>query len=98
MKITRVEVDVLCVPVGRPYLAGGRRVTDNWHVLARVTTSDGVRGHGYIVSPRSGLVTPVAQASRELGAELVGLHVLQVEAAWERLARAGSWIGPGGLL
>ena len=98
MKIDRVEVDVLRVPVARPYTAAGRAVTGNWHVLARVTTSDGVRGHGYIVSPRETLIAAVAQASRELGAELLGRNVLEVEAAWDRLARAGAWIGPGGLL
>jgi L-alanine-DL-glutamate epimerase-like enolase superfamily enzyme len=98
MKITRVDVDVLRVPVARPYGAAGRQVTGNWHVLARITTSDGARGHGYIVSPRETLIAAVAQAARELAAELIGMHVLEIEAAWERLARAGAWIGPGGLL
>ena len=40
MKVTSVEVDILQVPVARPYSAGGRQVTSNWHVLARVTTAD----------------------------------------------------------
>lgn len=98
MQVTSVEVDVLQVPVARPYGAGGRQVTGNWHVLARVTTSDGVQGHGYIVALRQGLVAAVAQATRELSTHLVGMHVLEVEAAWERLARVGDWVGPGGLL
>ena len=54
MKITQVAVDVLRVPVDHPYLAGGRTVDANWHVLARVTTSDGVEGIGYIVYPAPG--------------------------------------------
>ena len=41
-KITQVAVSVLRVPVARPYVAGARTVDANWHVLARVTTSDGV--------------------------------------------------------
>ena len=45
MKITQVAVDVLRVPVERAYVAGGRTVDANWHVLARVATSDGV-AHG----------------------------------------------------
>ena len=98
MQIARVEVDVLSVPVAQAYGAGGGQVTGNWHVLARVTTRDGVRGHGYVVSLRQTLVAAVAQAARELGAELVGRHVLEVEAAWTHLARAGAWAGPGGLL
>ncbi len=98
VKITDVAVDVLSVPVARPYGAGGRQVTGNWHVLARVTTSDGVQGHGYIVALRQGLVAAVAQATRELSSQLVGMHVLEVEAAWERLASVGDWVGPGGLL
>ena len=78
MKVTSVEVDVLQVPVARPYSAGGRQVTSNWHVLARVTTSAGVQGHGYIVALRQGLVAAVAQATRELSTHLVGMHVLEV--------------------
>src|SRR5262249_1308911 len=54
--------------------------------------------HGYIVALRQGLVAAVAQATRELGSQLVGMHVLEVEAAWERLAGVGDWVGPGGLL
>ena len=39
MKISRVDVDVLRVPVERPYLAAGRTVDANWHVLARIATA-----------------------------------------------------------
>src|SRR5438309_7451566 len=98
VKVTSVEVDVLQVPVARPYSAGGRQVTSNWHVLARITTSAGVQGHGYIVALRQGLVAAVAQATRELSTHLVGMQVLEVEAAWERLACVGEWGGPGGLV
>ena len=61
VQVSRVEVDTLFVPVARPYSAGGRQVTGNWHVLARVTTSDGVQGYGYIVALRQGLVAAVAR-------------------------------------
>ncbi len=98
MKITQVAVDVLRVPVERPYVAGGRTVDANWHVLARLTTSDGVEGFGYIVYPRPDLMPAIGAAARELGAHLIGMSVLEQEAAWERLARRGDWIGPGGLL
>lgn len=98
MKITQVAVNVLRVPVDRPYSAGGRTVDANWHVLARITTSDGVEGIGYIVYPRPDLMTTIGQAARELGEQLIGMSVLEPEAAWERLARRGDWVGPGGLL
>jgi L-alanine-DL-glutamate epimerase-like enolase superfamily enzyme len=98
MKITQVAVDVVRVPVARPYVAGARTVDANWHVLARVTTSDGVEGVGYVVYPRPDLMTTIGHAARELGAHLVGMSVLEPEAAWERLARRGDWVGPGGLL
>src|SRR5438552_505050 len=98
MKITQVAVDVVRAPVERPYVAGGRTVDANWHVLARVTTSDGVEGIGYIVYPRPDLMTTIGHAARELGANLIGMSVLEPEAAWERLARRGDWVGPGGLL
>jgi L-alanine-DL-glutamate epimerase-like enolase superfamily enzyme len=98
MKIVKTTVSVLRVPVDKPYSAGGRTVDANWHVLARVTTSDGVEGIGYIVYPRPDLMTAIGQAARELGEALTGMSVLEPEAAWERLARRGDWIGPGGLL
>ena len=98
MKITKVTVSVLRVPVEHPYTAGGRTVDANWHVLARVTTSDGAEGIGYIVYPRPDLMTAIGQAARELGEQLLGMSVLEPEAAWETLARRGDWVGPGGLL
>jgi L-alanine-DL-glutamate epimerase-like enolase superfamily enzyme len=98
MHITHVDVDVLRVPVERSYVAAGRPVEANWHVLARLMTSDGVQGIGYIVYPRGELMSAIAQATRELATHLIGLSVLEVEAAWERLARRGSWVGPGGML
>lgn len=98
MKITRVTVNVLKVPVEQAYVAGGRPVDANWHVLARITTADGVEGAGYVVYPRPDLMTAVAQAARELGEHLIGASVLEAEEAWDRLARRGDWVGPGGLL
>jgi L-talarate/galactarate dehydratase len=98
MKITQVAVDVVRVPVERAYVAGGRTVDANWHVLARITTSDGVQGIGYVVYPRPDLMTTIGHAARELGQHLIGMSVLEPEAAWDRLARRGDWVGPGGLL
>jgi L-alanine-DL-glutamate epimerase-like enolase superfamily enzyme len=98
MKVTHVAVDLLQVPVERSYTAAGRQVGANWHVLARVTTADGIQGSGYIVYPRGDLMAAIAQATRELGEQLIGCQVMEVEAAWQRLARYGNWVGPGGLL
>jgi L-alanine-DL-glutamate epimerase-like enolase superfamily enzyme len=98
VKITEVAVNVVRVPVDRPYLAGGRTVDAHWHVLAQITTADGVEGFGYIVYPRGDLMTAIGHAARELGEHLVGMSVLEPEAAWDRLARRGDWVGPGGLL
>jgi L-alanine-DL-glutamate epimerase-like enolase superfamily enzyme len=98
VKITQVAIDVLRVPVDRPYAAGGRTVDANWHALARITTSDGVEGVGYVVYPRGDLMTTIGHAARELGEHMIGMSVLEPEAAWDRLARRGDWVGPGGLL
>jgi L-alanine-DL-glutamate epimerase-like enolase superfamily enzyme len=98
MKVTQVDVSVLRVPVDRPYVAGGRTVDGNWHVLARITTSEDVEGVGYIVYPRPDLMQAIGQAARELGEHLIGMSVLEPEAAWDRLARRGDWVGPGGML
>ena len=56
MKIRQTAVSVLRVPVDHPYVAGGRTVDANWHVLARVQTSDDVEGIGYVVYPRPDLM------------------------------------------
>jgi L-alanine-DL-glutamate epimerase-like enolase superfamily enzyme len=98
VKVTDVVVDVLQTPVEHSYVAAGREVRSNWHVLARVTTEDQIQGFGYIVAQRADLVPAVAQAARELGGHLIGQHVLEVEAAWSRLERVGNWAGPGGML
>lgn len=98
MKIETVKVSVLRVLPSRPYEAAGRTVDAYWHVLAQLTTSDGITGFGYVVAPGSSMIQAMASATRELSQSLVGMHVLETEAAWERLARKGSWVGPGGLL
>jgi L-alanine-DL-glutamate epimerase-like enolase superfamily enzyme len=98
VNVTDVTVEVLQVPVEHAYVAAGRQVEGNWHVLARVRTDDGIEGIGYIVYARQDLVRAVGEATRELASQLIGAHVLEVEAAWARLAAHGSWTGPGGLL
>src|SRR5437660_10945937 len=97
MKITKLDVSVLRVPVDRPYSAGGRTVDANWHVLARITTSDGIEGIGYIVYPRPDLMTTIGSAARGLGEHLIGMSVPEPEASWETPARRGDGVGPGGL-
>ena len=98
MKIVSVHVSVLRVALGNPYTAAGRAVDANWHVMAEVTTTDGVHGFGYIVALREMFVRAVASAAHELGHLVIGMNVLEAEAAWQRMAKAGDWVGPGGLL
>lgn len=98
MNINRVTVEVLETPVDLPYLAAGNAVSSNWHVLSRIYTDDGVEGIGFAVATRPGLVRVLAQAAQELGQLLVGLNVLETEAARSRLERAGNWAGPGGMV
>ena len=98
MKIERVTVEVLETPVDLQYVAAGNAVNSNYHVLARIFTGDGVQGIGFAVATRASMVKTVAHAAGELGQLLVGMNVLETEAAGARLARAGGWIGPGGLL
>jgi L-alanine-DL-glutamate epimerase-like enolase superfamily enzyme len=98
MRIKEVVVDLLKVPLAEPYTAVGKKITDYWHVLARIRTSDGIEGFGYVVLLGEALVRPLADATRELGQLLVGMSIFEAEAAWAKLNRAGDWIGPGGLL
>ena len=98
MKIERVTVEVLETPVDLQYVAGGSSVGANWHVLARVFTDDGVQGIGFVVALRPTLIKALAQATEELGQLLVGMEILEVEAARSRLERAGGSMGPGGML
>ena len=98
MKIASVKTSILRVALDNPYTAAGRAVDANWHVMAEVTTTDGVRGFGYIVALREMFVRAVASATHELGQMVVGMSVFEAEAAWQRMAKAGDWVGPGGLL
>lgn len=98
MKIKTVDIRVLKVPLDQPYLAAGRTVGANWHVMAEITTEDGVTGFGYIVALNDMFIGTVATATRELAPLLVGMSVAEPEAAWRKMARAGDWVGPGGLL
>ena len=68
------------------------------HVLARVTTDDGVEGFGYVVLLNAALVKSLADATRELSQLLKGMHVFEPEASWAKLVRAANWVGPGGFV
>lgn len=98
MKIERVTVEVLETPVALQYTAAGNSVASNWHVLSRICTTDGVQGIGFAVATRGRLVKALAQTALELGQGLVGMNVLEVEAARARMERDGGWVGPGGML
>jgi L-alanine-DL-glutamate epimerase-like enolase superfamily enzyme len=63
-----------------------------------VSTADGIQGIGFLVSFRPTMLKPLAQAAEELGQLLVGMDVMEIEAARSRMERAGNWAGPGGLL
>ena len=89
MKITRVTVEVLETPVDLQYVAAGHSVSSNWHVLSRIDTDDGIQGVGFAVATRPILVKALAQTAEELGQGLVGMNVLEIEAARASLARAG---------
>ena len=98
MKIESVTVEVLKIPVANAYMAAGRAVDANWHVLARVRAVGGIEGVGYIVQPRGDLMRPIAAAGAELGEHLVGADLRNVEQLWSSLAAKANWVGPGGLL
>ena len=98
MRIASVTVDLLKVPLVQPYMAAGKKISEYWHVLARVTTEDGIEGFGYVVLLNAALVKPLADATRELSQLLKGMHVFEPEAAWAKLVRAANWVGPGGLV
>ena len=98
MRVSEVAVDLLKVPLKERYFAVGKKITDYWHVLARVRTQDGIEGFGYVVLLNESLVRPLADATRELGQLLVGMRLFEPEAAWTKLNRAADWIGPGGMV
>ena len=67
-------------------------------MLARVTTTDGVEGVGYIVQPRGDLMKTIASGAAELAEQLPGMDIREPEAIWGTLAARAAWVGPGGLL
>jgi L-alanine-DL-glutamate epimerase-like enolase superfamily enzyme len=96
MNIERVTVDVLETPVESAYTAAGNQVSSNFHVLARIFTDDGMQGIGFDVVLRPTLVKSMAQTCQELGQLLVGMNVLETEAARAKLERAIGWAGTAG--
>lgn len=98
MNIERVTVEVLETPVESQYTAAGNQVSTNYHVLARIFTGGGVQGIGFDVVLRPALVKSLAQTTQELGQLLIGMSVLEIEAARAKLERASGWAGPGGLV
>src|ERR1700722_5695525 len=98
MKIKTIAVKVLKVPLDQPYTADGRAVGANWHAMAEVTTEDGITGFGYIVALNGMFGAPGGGGTRELAPLVAGMSVAEPEAAWKKMASAGGWIGPGGLL
>ena len=99
MKIDSVSVSLLKVPLARAYESGGREVKGYWHVLTRLTTSDGVQACGFAYFQQEVLVRAVLSAAKELSEQLIGRNVsFKVESAWEHLVHIGRHVGPGGLL
>ena len=98
MNIERVTVEVLETPVESQYTAAGNQVSTNYHVLARIFTGGGIQGIGFDVVLRPALVKVLAQTTQELGQLLIGMNVLEIEAARAKLERASGWAGPGGLV
>ena len=95
MNVDRVTTEVLETPVERPYEAGGSVIQSHWHVLTRVYTADGVQGVGFAVPTRPTLVKALAQVAEELGQLLIGMSVMEIEAARARMERAGGWAAGG---
>lgn len=98
MKINSVTIDLLKVPLEKPYVAAGKPVDSYWHVLSRVATADGIVGFGYVVVLNDSLVRALVHATRELGQLLIGRQVFEMEATWARLMEVGGRFGPGGMV
>lgn len=98
MKITSVTVDLLKIPLEKPYMAAGKPVDAYWHVLSRVSAADGTTGFGYVVVLNESLVRALTLATRELGQLLINRQVFEMEATWARLMNVGSRFGPGGMV
>ena len=98
MKIESCSIEILKIPVEGAYQAAGRPVDANWHVLARVRTTDGIEGVGYIVQPRGDLIRTIAAGAEELSHGLTGKYICNTEAIWSTLSDQANWVGPGGLL
>ena len=77
MHITDVSVELLRVTVQHAYIAAGRQVDANWHVLARVTTADGQTGWGE-ATPDPNVTgetyhSTIAVLEHDLGPAVIGL-------------------------
>lgn len=98
MKIESVTVDLLKVPANMMYEAAGHAVSHNWHILSKIKVEDGTEGIGWLVNTRPALVTPLYEATKELGNLLIGQNVVKNESLYNLMSQYGNWVGPGGFI
>lgn len=98
MKITKIQTQIVRVPVDEP-LAGGPAApgTTREFVTLRVGTDAGIEGIGYTFFGAA-LTGALKQAVDALGALVVGEDPLRNEAITAKLRTAAAGSGPGGIL
>ena len=77
MKIAYASVEVFSIHVSDGYQAAGRAVDAKWHVLARLRTTDGIEGVGYIGQPKGDLMQTIAFGAMELAEQSPGRGIRQ---------------------
>ncbi|MGH8699625.1 MAG: mandelate racemase/muconate lactonizing enzyme family protein [Burkholderiales bacterium] len=98
MKITKIQTQIIRVPVDEP-LAGGpaQPGTTRDFVTLRVGTDAGIEGIGYTFFGAA-LTGALKEAVNALGALAIGEDPLRTEAVAAKLRAAAAGSGPGGIL
>ncbi|MFW6195670.1 MAG: mandelate racemase/muconate lactonizing enzyme family protein [Chloroflexota bacterium] len=96
MKIDSHEIDVVDVPLERPFLSGGTVYSSALrHVILTMRTDEGVTGLGWGFSHSHVMLRSLRTAVEEVATHLQGQDPMCREAVQREIDRVTRWAGPG---
>lgn len=88
--ITRVETELIRVPLARTYKGSFYQMTHRSTVLLRIFTDDGAMGEAYVGDEDAGLSEIDSIIHQEIAPRLFSQDALAIEKCWE-IARPATW-------
>ncbi len=97
MQIERIETHLLSLPLTDPVITSIHRITEVATVAVEVTTTDGIRGCGYVFAPTVPQAAALEAMVRDLSALMKGRDARYVERIWADLWQHINFMGHAGL-